>query len=62
MDAVTVILILAVMVTLAIAVDARLQLAQIREQQDRDARYAEWWLRSMEERKADKWEPADAEE
>ena len=54
MDALTVMLVVGLIVSTVIAVDARLQVAQLRDLQEKDGRYFEWWLRSMENRKIDR--------
>jgi hypothetical protein len=47
-----------------VAIRAQWKLWDLTERYERDMHYVEWWLRSMENRKADKeqWEVEDAEE
>ena len=54
MDGVTVFVGLVAVVAVLVALDARWQIAALRSDQEKDANYYEWWMRSMEERKANK--------
>ena len=43
-------------VMLFMYIDLRLRVADLKAEQDSDGRYVEWWMRSIEARKADRLE------
>lgn len=62
MEPITIIAMMLGFAGVAIAIDARLQIKELRQLHEADQRYIDWYIRSIEERKADKWDVAVEEE